>query len=43
MERVRVSEVAQLVKALATKPDDLSLISKIHTVEGEHTLLQAVL
>lgn len=39
MERVRVSEMTQLVKALATKPDDLSLISGTHIVEGEHKLL----
>lgn len=34
--------MAQLVKVLATKPD-LSLIHRIHTIEGWNSLLKAVL
>lgn len=37
------SDLAQRVKALATKPDDLSLILKIHVVEGQKWLPKVVL
>lgn len=33
----------QLVKELALKPDDLSLIPEIHVVEGENQFLPIVL
>lgn len=36
-------EMAQLVKALATKPDTLSPMPRIYVVEGENRLLQVVL
>lgn len=36
------SKMAQCIKALAAKPDDLSLVSYIHMMEGENCLLQAV-
>lgn len=35
--------MVQRVQALATKPDALSLIPRIHAVEGEIQLLNAVL
>jgi hypothetical protein len=35
----RVSEMAQWVKELATKPSNLSLISRTNTEEGESQLL----
>lgn len=35
--QVWVSEMAQLVKALATRHDDLNLIPRIHMVEGQAT------
>lgn len=31
-------KAAQLIKELATKPDDMSLISRTHVVEGEKQL-----
>lgn len=39
----RAREMAQQVKAVATKPDHLSSIPGIHTVEGGSWLLQVVL
>lgn len=42
-EQNRVSEMAQQVKAFATKPAGPSLISGLHVDEGEHQLLQLVL
>lgn len=39
----RASKMAQQVKAIATKHDKLSSISKTHMVEGGDQLLQAVL
>lgn len=36
-------EMAQQVKASASKPDDLSWILRTDTVEGENQLLKAVL
>lgn len=35
--------MAQLLKALAAKPRDLSSITETHKVEGEKRLLQIVL
>lgn len=37
-----VSETAWQVKALVTKPDDLSLIPRTHIVEGGRGLLEVV-
>lgn len=42
-EQNRVSEMAQQIKAFATKPAGPSLISGLHVEEGEHQLLQLVL
>lgn len=39
----QASKVAQHVKGLVTKPDDLSLIYSVHMVEGESQLLQIAL
>jgi hypothetical protein len=36
----KAGEMAQQVKALNTKPDDLSLIPKTYMVEREHKILQ---
>lgn len=35
-------QMAQLIKSLAAKPDDVSSNSGTHTVEGENELLQVV-
>lgn len=40
---VETTELSQFVKLLATKPNDLSSIPRIHIVEGEKRLLQVVL
>lgn len=37
-----LAEMAQWVKALATKPDSLSLISRTYMVEGENLSLKVV-
>jgi hypothetical protein len=34
--------MAQWIKVLVAKPDDLMLISETHIVEGENQLLQVV-
>lgn len=34
--------MAQWIKALDTKPENLSLFPETHTVEGEHQLPQVV-
>jgi hypothetical protein len=39
----RAGEMAQHVKALATKTDDLSSILRLHLVERENSLPQLVL
>jgi hypothetical protein len=39
----RVSEMAQQVMGLATKPEDLSLIPGSHMVEGKNHFLKIVL
>lgn len=39
----RVSMMAQWVKALDAKPDDLSSVPGIHIIEGENQLLEVVL
>lgn len=39
---IRASKMAQWMKVLATKPENLSSVSGIHTVEGKNQLPEAV-